>query len=1254
MKLVCISTVSGKSIAEAANQLKIDGLNFDLRIIYPNEIDEERIGEKELARELGNADVILIDIRGDGKSGELIYRILSGKGKTVVTLLGSPKLRSLTKLGSFSMENFPKKEEISEAMRNPETMWKRIERIQKLIELAGKVLPIKKFKDARNYVALLKYWNNAGKENYYNMFLLLGQYFSLKGPKPKEPVEHGEYGIYHPHYGYFNNLHDYINVASFNRSKPTIGLLFYGGMHFEQVIPTIKVLMGELKECNFIPVYVSGVYTLKAIGEHFFLKDKPIVDCVISLLWFRLNGGPFGGDPQATLELLKRLNVPVFTPAPMFMREIKKWEESETGLSPIEYICAVIWPELDGCIEPIPSCGLVDMEVSNIKCKEVGPIGNRIERTVSRVQNWIKLKNKPNIEKRVAFIVYGYPPGETNIGSAAYLDTFQSVERLLRELKEKGYNVQLPEKPLHELFQEFHIVNSGKWLDKNRIAEKCFKVERESWRNLFEELPESSKREVVETWGESPGNIMVTKNEILIPGIELGNVFIGLQPARPPLSHEDVGKAAHDKTKPPHHQYVAFYDWLENMWRADVVIHVGTHGLAEFMKGKEVGMSEKCFPDILIGNMPHLYIYHVLNTSESTIAKRRLYGTMVDYNSPPYTTSDLYEEYVNVEELIHEYNEARVTHPVRANKVRVKLLEKANELNLDGEDIDKIQDELYEMKRRIIPKGLHILGERYSEKDLEDFLKFILRYDRGEIKSLNRILTESKGIDYDNMMLDKKERAKVLGNIDEQVEKIVKCCLDGSVDKAIKLAGLKGKYRKKLAETLNFGVSIVKKYVDNSLEIGNLLRGLNFEFIEPALGGDVVRSPEVLPTGRNLNQFDPNRVPTEAATERGKEIAENTLKYQFEKDGKYPESVGIVLWGFETTKTQGETIGQILYNLGVKIVRRYGSWYPELEVIPLEELGRPRIDCLLNICGFFREMFPNIMQLLDRAFNLVAGLDESEDTNFIRKHSQKNYEELKEEIRKAKIDERTAWKIANGRIFGPAPSEYGTRMLPLVEDSIWEKEEELAEVHIQSMNYLHADNIHAMKADKIYRKNLSYVDLVSQVRDSHDYEIVDLDHYYEFFGGLARSVETVKGKKPEMLISDTTKEVIETEFVGKVIDRGMRTRILNPKWIDEMLKHDFHGAQKIADRVEYALGLAATTNAVDNWIWSGVASRYVFDEEMRKRLMKNNRWATHEIVNRLFEANKRGYWQATEEEIEKLKEAYLEIEGWIEERIGGV
>ena len=1272
MKITCISTVPTLSLVEAVNELNCDSeTNIDFRTYYPNQIDEEEIDEDILKNDLKSSDIVLIDIRGGGRSSEVVYDALKD-GDNIVLNLITPigKLMQITRLGSFSGKKMADRISTSAATgvedQDPEDLWKRIERAQNIVETAGKLLPVKSMRDAGNYVKITKYWRHGGRENYYNLFLLLlKEYFGYDLPEAKEPVEFPEYGIYHPLHGHFTDLKDFTGSTGFKEANPTIGMLFHGGMHFDQNIATIKAFVNELNDFNFIPVYSDGIHNLKAIRQYFFKDDEPVVDAVISLMWFRINGGPFGGNPEQTLELLKSLNVPIFSPATMFTREVDKWKESPTGLSPIEIIAAVIWPELDGCIESIPVSGVQDVMVGELHAREVAPINDRISRITSRIRNWIKLKGLPESERKIAVIIYNYPPGEANIGKAAYLDVFQSVTRLLERFKEDGYDVEIPEKELHKLFEEMAITNSGSWFRKENTLANCFSIDLDEYLLFFRSLPDELQNDVIQYWGEPPGSVMTVNNKLLIPGIEFGSIFVGIQPARPPLDGSDLAKASHDKTKPPHHQYLAFYFWLQKIWGADAVFHVGTHGLAEFTKGKEVGMSSSCFPDVLIGDMPHLYIYHVLNTSESTIAKRRLYGTLISYNSPPYTTSDLYEDYTELQDLIDEYNDTATVaqNPLRSEKVREKILEKARELEFRGETIDNIHEELYEMKRSIIPKGLHILGERYEIEDLKRFTEFILRYDRDGIKSLNRVLAESMDIDYDLALRNKDQYASLLDDIDLRSSELVNRSIDESIKKSIEStvwvgkSGVKGrskinrKQRAEMEKTLTFGIEVSRNYSDSGLEIESCLRGLNTEFIEPSLGGDVVRTPEILPTGRNINQFDPNRIPTQTASDRGVEIAENTIKAYLRKNDSYPESVGVVLWGFETTKTGGESIGQILHYLGVKVTKGVGSWYPELTPVPLEELGRPRIDCLVNICGFFRDMFPNLLNLLNRAVGLVAELDEPLGMNFVRKHSLENRQMLVEEIERGAIDEKTANKVANGRIFGPKAGEYGTRMLPLIEDSIWKDEADLAEVYIQSMNHLYVENIHAKKSDDLYRKNLSSVEIVSQVRDSHDYEVVDLDHYFEFFGGLSKAVETIRGEKPEMLITDTTKEVVKTEDVGDVIARGVRTRLLNPKWIDEMLKHDVHGAQQIADRLENVLGLAATTNAVDNWIWSSIARRFVFDEEMRRRLIENNRFAAAEVMERLFEAEERGYWDATEDELDELRSAYLGAEGDIEDAI---
>lgn len=431
-------------------------------------------------------------------------------------------------------------------------------------------------------------------------------------------------------------------------------------------------------------------------------------------------------------------------------------------------------------------------------------------------------------------------------------------------------------------------------------------------------------------------------------------------------------------------------------------------------------------------------------------------------------------------------------------------------------------------------------------------------------------------------------------------------------------------------------ITDLRERIEKSDESWELLHGLRGGYLPPRVAGDPIRSPEVYPTGGNMYEFDPRRIPNSTAKYRGEKAAEEVLQRYLQSHDGYPETIGSVLWGFETVKTKGETIAQILSYLGVRLVEK-GPYFKELDIIPLEELNRPRIDVFVTICGIFRDLFQNQISLLNRAVEKVAHLDEPTDRNFVRKH----YLEMKDEH----------GDLAKARVFGPSDTEYATSMRTKIETNQWKDEKELVESYDQSMNhaYLGEELQKIEKSPKVFKKLAEGIDAVTQVRDNTEYEFTDLDHYYEFFGGLSRSVEEKKGNRPEQLVVDSADANIEIENIEKVIERASRTRTLNPKWIEGMLKHDFHGTQKIAQRVEHTLGLAATTGAVDNWIWKKIAERYVYDEKMLEKIAENNKFAAMKLMKRLLEAHQRGYWKATEEEIRKLKEAYMHIEGLAEE-----
>ncbi|MDY6910806.1 MAG: magnesium chelatase subunit H [Chloroflexota bacterium] len=1272
-KIAVITTMTGaKSMAEAMAEIITEyGPVIDLRLHYVDEIDSRLIDGNalppDIIDELRSTEIAWFDVRGDTPAISLMKEALLQTGNVVLghsmaTSLGSgmvwfdrdqPWLAR--KMAGWMSRRMTRQN--ASKMANQAPSFAKMRLMMKLLKVLG-IFPMQSLRDMRARATTQEYWLCGGTENTKNLLLYLARVYGGQKVNPLPPQEFPEHGIYHPlSREFFTSLDDYLKAHPLIH-KQTVGMLLLPGSNLHDSSMGAGEIMRRLDDqADFIAVYARDFRMWEAIQKFFFRDGKPIVDIVISFLLFRMNGGPMGGDSRPTIEALQKLDVPVLSAPPMSSREIRTWKESETGLSAVETITHVTLPELDGCIEPIVPCGYqargFDQNI-NAQVRAMTPIPDRLDRIAARVEKWLNLRIKPNAEKRIAIILYNYPPDESGVGVAGYLNTMESVTGFLKRLKFEGYTVEdLPDGlGLEEMFTGQGIVNDSAWQPAGVTARNSASGKGEAYAEWFDTLSHETKDRVIGRWDDPPGTVLTQGKDFTIPGIRLGNVFIGLQPAHGG-NESDVSESLqhyHDKTLPPHHQYLAFYRWLEAEFEADAVIHFGTHGTLEFTRGKEVGLSSECFPDILMGNLPNLYVYMVSNPSEATIAKRRSYATIINHLSPVFTDSGLYDELAELEDLIHEYNEAiSLKQEQRANIVYDQIQVKAGEAHFEGKSVEEIHDELFTVRRSIIPRGLHVFGENYDEAASIDFITFVLRYDRGGIKSLHRLLAEAQGIDYDAMMnspatvVDGKSYAQLAGEIEERAREAVTIALGHGAQTAVERLNVA--QQDGLQTSLAFGLSVAQN-LSRSDETGSLLRGLCGRYIYPNIGGDLLRSPDALPTGSNTYQFDPRLVPSDAAYQRGAAIAEATLEYHRKLHGTYPESVGIILWAFETMNTRGETIGQILRYIGVEPVRG-NPWNVKLRTISPEELGRPRIDVVVNICGIFRDTFPNIVQRLDKAFKLVALLDESFEENQVRKHSEEMFDRISDNASDAKL----ARDLAGARIFGPPPSEYGTSLRDLIRSRLWRTEEELGQAYLSDMQYAYTADLHGYKSDDVFRNRLAQVDITSQIRNSHDNEITDLDHYFEFSGGLARAVEVSSGKKPAMLFTDTTKEVVKTEEIGEAIQRGVRTRMFNPKWIEGMLEEGYNGAQHMQERVDNILGLAATTGEVDNWVWEEIEDRYVLDKNIRSRLEESNPWALRNMIERLFEASQRGYWEASEERLESLRDIYLEMEGLLEDSV---
>ncbi len=1230
MLLLVISTKTslGPLIRAVEDVKKKYNIDLNLKIYYTHELDEEEKLIENLHRDLEQANIVLIDIRTPtSKFISVLDKIneLSNIKVSIPLVIGSGQLLRYLKLGKITGDKLVSK--IKEYDFDAQYIdIKDLQRMLALGEKITKILPAGLLKDFRNYIFAVKYWSYGTYSNYKNLILmLLREYFGYRDLSYDEPfMEVQPYSIWIPSVNTFTrSLRD---LRVFDLNKPVVLVLMYAGMHFEQCKPVAEKLFYELGEiANVVPIVGGGNVDLAdqaiKIRELIGRVGLSSVDIIVNLQWFRINGGPYGGPSEPTYELLKNLDCILINGLIMYMREVDRWREDSRGLSPVEIVTAVALPEIDGAIEPIPSAGLS----SDIN-KDIIVIEDRIKRKISRIKSWLKLRRLDNNFKRIAIVIYNYPPGEHNVGSASYLDVFKSIENILKALREAGYNVQVLSKDeLVKLFQEEGILNSPQW----RVhSDKLPSITVDEYVQLLRKyVPDKLISELVRVWGKPPGNINVLRDRIVIPGLILGNVFIGIQPSRG--VHEDSSKLYHSKDLPPHHQYIAFYLWIKEKFHADAIIHLGTHGTLEFMPGKEVGLSGECWPDVLLQDIPHVYVYHVTNPSEMTIAKRRGYAYIITHSTPPFTVSELYGEYSELEELLHEYEEAKVQDPERAKTVLKLVEEKCKSLNIEYSSIEELHDKLFEIARSIIPKGLHYLGRKWSEDEIVDYITLVLRYDR-EVKSLHRLVCEEMNLNYDELLerphirVNNKLAKDILREIENKVREIVRLVIQSRKREVISMFS---KGRRKEAEEIILFIEDLYNRIRSSDEIGSLLRALSGRYVEPRVAGDPVRTPEVFPTGSHGYAFDPRLIPSKAAYLRGARIAEATLRMYYQKYGRYPETVAVVLWGFETMGTRGETIGQILQYLGVRLIRKHGPWDWKLEPIPLNELGRPRIDVVVTICGIFRDTFPNLIALLDRAFKLVASLDEPPEMNYVKKHV---------------LEVGSTY-----RIFGPKCGAYNTRLPEAVESSAWESSDQLASMYIEDMSYAYTETEHGVDARETFERLLSKVDMVTQIRYAHEYDIIDLDHYYEFLGGLKLAVEKTRGSKIEALWIDTTLEKEKIRTVREAIDLSVRTRILNPKWINAMLEHGYDGAREIAERIGYLIGLAACTGEVESWIFEKVFETYVENSSIREKIRQVNPAALHEILKRLYEAHVRGFWNAGDR-LDKISRLAQELESILE------
>ncbi|BAY62077.1 magnesium chelatase [Calothrix brevissima NIES-22] len=1208
-----------------------------------------------------------------------------------------PEVMRLNKMGSFSLAQLGQsKSAIAQFMRKrkeksgagfQDGMLKLLRTLPQVL----KFLPMDKAQDARNFMLSFQYWLGGSPENLENFLLMLTDKYVLKGVDKanqpsttyQAPVVYPDLGIWHPLApSMFEDVREYLNwyTARKDISKnlkdplaPCVGLVLQrthlvtgDDAHYVAIVQEIESLGAKV-----LPVFAGGLDFSKPVDAYFYepTTNTPLVDAVISLTGFALVGGPARQDHPKAIDALKRLNRPYMVALPLVFQTTEEWMDSDLGLHPIQVALQIAIPELDGAIEPIILSGRDGATGKAIALQD------RVEVVAKRALKWANLRRKPKLDKKVAITVFSFPPDKGNVGTAAYLDVFGSIYEVMKALKNNGYDLpELPESAEALMQEVIHDAQAQYASPELNIAYKMSVPE-------YEALTPYSQR-LEENWGPPPGHLNSDGQNLLIYGKHFGNVFIGVQPT---FGYEgDPMRLLFSRSASPHHGFAAYYTYLEQVWQADAVLHFGTHGSLEFMPGKQMGMSGDCYPDQLIGTIPNLYYYAANNPSEATIAKRRSYAETISYLTPPAENAGLYKGLKELSELIASYQTLKDTG--RGIPIVNSIMDKCRMVNLD-KDIDlpetdakdmsederdnivgSVYRKLMEIESRLLPCGLHIIGKPPTAEEAIATLVNIASLDRQEeeILSLPRIIANSIGRNIDDIYHNNDKgiledvqllqditlatRAAVSALVKEQTD------AEGRVSLVSRLNFFNMGKKEPWVESLHqagynkVDVSALKplfEYLEFCLqqvcadnELGGLLKGLEGEYILPGPGGDPIRNPDVLPTGKNIHALDPQSIPTTAAVQSAKIVVDRLLaRNKAENDGKWPETIACVLWGTDNIKTYGESLAQIMWMVGVRPVPDALGRVNKLELIPLEELGRPRIDVVINCSGVFRDLFINQMNLLDQAVKMAAEVDEPLEMNFVRKHALQQAEEMGINLRQAAT-----------RVFSNASGSYSSNINLAVENSTWDSEAELQEMYLNRKSFaFNSDNPGMMdESRKIFESTLKTADATFQNLDSSEISLTDVSHYFD--SDPTKLVASLRGdgKTPASYIADTTTANAQVRTLSETVRLDARTKLLNPKWYEGMLSHGYEGVRELSKRLVNTMGWSATAGAVDNWIYEDTNETFIKDEEMQKRLMNLNPHSFRKVVSTLLEVNGRGYWETSEENLNRLRELYQEVEDRIE------
>ncbi|WP_022908902.1 cobaltochelatase subunit CobN [Aestuariimicrobium kwangyangense] len=1048
---------------------------------------------------------------------------------------------------------------------------------------------------------------------------------------------------------------------------PRVGVLYYrahetsGNNGFAHALADAIDATGQARG---VPIYAGS---LRSAPDELYAALGSLDAVVVTVL---AAGGSVpasagaGGDDEAwDVERMSSLDIPVLQGLCLTTSRAE-WEASEDGVVPLDSANQIAIPEFDGRIITVPF-SFKEIDEDGLPTYVADP--ERAARVATIAVNHARLRRKPNHDKRLALVLSAYPTKHARIGNAVGLDTPLSAIRLLRRLREEGYDLgpddRVSDFSIHALLDMEDQTAAGdalihaliaaggqdeEWLTSGQLTEAHVRISKPDYDAWTADLTDGLRAAVIAAWGESPGRLFVNDDqELVLATLRAGNVVLLIQPPRG--FGENPVAIYHDPDLPPSHHYLAAYRWIERGFEADAVLHLGKHGSMEWLPGKRAAMSASCGPDAAIGSLPMIYPFLVNDPGEGAQAKRRAHATIVDHLVPPMARAESYGDIARLEQLLDEHANVASMDPAKLPAIRgeiwqlMRSAEMHRDLGLDERPEDAEFDDfllhvdgwLCEIKDAQIRDGLHVLGAPPTGEARVNLVLAILRATQvwGGVGNAVPGLRTALGLteDADLKAIDDAEaRARGLVERMEAAGWETAMIPDLHQDPEVQ-------------EVLAFAAEqVVPRLARTSDELDAIIHALDGGFVPAGPSGSPLRGlVNVLPTGRNFYTVDPRAVPSRLAWQTGQAMADSLIERYLAETGAHPASVGLSVWGTSAMRTGGDDVAEVLALLGVR-----PEWDEQsrrvfkLSVVSLEELGRPRIDVTVRISGFFRDAFPHVVAMLDDAVAMVAGLDEPVDRNFVRAHTQ------------ADLAAHGDLRRATTRIFGSKPGAYGAGMLEVIESGSWRNDADLAEVYTVWGGFAYGRGLDGVQAADDMRANYRRIAVAAKNLDSAEHDIADSDDYFQYHGGMIATVRALTGSEPKAYVGDSTApDAIRTRSLAEETARVFRSRVVNPRWIAAMRRHGYKGAFELAATVDYLFGFDATVGVLHDWMYEKLAREYVLDETTQQFMRQSNPWALRGIVERLHEAAERGLWEEPDPHtLATMRQLYLDIEGDLEDR----